>query len=222
LTTSEPTVRITADERKHENVAPIDKTMIPLADERSVRYFKRFKMEIDLHDTLPVPTLSDSYRWIPFDDSLVEMHAEVMFCSFQDEIDALVFPSLADRQGCSVLMNEIRRKSGFLPQATWLLTAETGYCGCVQGLRERTGLGAIQNLGVAPGHRGRGLGTALLLKALAGFVAAGLGWARLEVTAQNDGAVRLYHRLGFRRRKTLYKAVPIALKSSVQYPVSKF
>ena len=37
-----------------------------------------------------------------------------------------------------------------------------------------------------------------------------LGRAFLEVTAQNDGAVRLYRRLGFRRRKTLYKAVETA------------
>ena len=56
----------------------------------------------------------------------------------------------------------------------------------------------------------RGLGAALLLKALHGFRNAGLGRAFLEVTAQNDGAVRLYHRLGFRRRKTVYKTVEIA------------
>jgi GNAT superfamily N-acetyltransferase len=203
-----------------KSVAPLTMTMIPLADERNVTYFKRFKMEIDLHDAPPVPALSDGYRWVAFDDSLLDVHAEVMFCSFQEEIDALVFPSLADRRGCRVLMSEIRRKSGFLPQATWLLMSDTGYCGCVQGLHERSGLGAIQNLGVTPAHRGRGLGTALLLKALAGFAAVGLSWARLEVTAQNDGAVRLYHRLGFRRRKTLYKAVPITPKANVQCPVS--
>jgi ribosomal protein S18 acetylase RimI-like enzyme len=32
----------------------------------------------------------------------------------------------------------------------------------------------------------------------------------LEVTAQNDGAVKLYNRLGFRRTKTLFKAVELA------------
>ena len=32
----------------------------------------------------------------------------------------------------------------------------------------------------------------------------------LEVTAQNDAAVRLYRRLGFLRRKTVYKAVECA------------
>jgi len=197
-------------------------TMIPLADQRKVTYFKRFKMEIDLYDAPPVPALPDGYRWVAWEDSLLDVHAEVMFCSFQDEIDALVFPSLADRRGCSALMHEIRRKSGFLPQATWLLASAAGCCGCIQGLRECSGLGAIQNLGVTPGHRGRGLGSALLLQALHGFLRAGLGRAWLEVTAQNDGAVRLYHRLGFRRRKTLYKAIDITPKTNVQCPMCSF
>jgi hypothetical protein len=105
------------------------------------------------------------------------------------------------------LMTEIRRKPGFLPEATWLLCSPAGYCGTVQGIRERIGLGGIQNLGVTPSQRERGLGTALLLQALHGFRRSGMGRAYLEVTAQNDGAVHLYHRLGFRRRKTLYKAV---------------
>jgi len=105
-------------------------------------------------------------------------------------------------------MREISRKPGFRPEATWLVACPGGFCGTVQGVRERSGLGAIQNLGVAPTYRGRGLGRALLLKALYGFWRAGLGRAHLEVTAQNDAAVRLYRRVGFRCRKTLYKAVP--------------
>ena len=70
--------------------------------------------------------------------------------------------------------------------------------------------GAIQNVGITPAHRGRGVGTALLLAALAGFQQMGLSRVYLEVTAQNDGAVRLYKRLGFRRTKTLFKAVELA------------
>src|SRR5438132_1147458 len=98
-------------------------------------YFKRFRMEIDL---LPFvePILPQGYGWVPWEDALLERHAEVMFQSFQEQIDAMVFPSLGDRQGCSLLMNEIRRKSGFLPQATWLLLGPTGYCGTVQGVRD--------------------------------------------------------------------------------------
>ena len=49
--------------------------------------------------------------------------------------------------------------------------------------------------------------SALLLQALHGFRRAGMDRAVLEVTAQNAGAIRLYRRLGFRFRKTLYKVL---------------
>jgi ribosomal protein S18 acetylase RimI-like enzyme len=171
-----------------------------------ISYFKRFRMEIDLH-SLAWPTLPAGYSWVAWNDALLEAHADVLFASFHDQIDAHVFPSLGNRPGCTCLMGEIRRKAGFLPPATWLLACGTGYCATVQGVRDRARMGAIQNLGVAPPHRGRGLGTALLVQALHGFRQAGLRQAYLEVTAQNEGAVRLYHRLGFRRRRTTYKAV---------------
>jgi hypothetical protein len=173
----------------------------------NLAYCKRYRMEIDLNDAPPVPALPAGYSWVPWEDSLAELHAEVKYCCFHEEIDATVFPSLATRSGCTALMAAICRKPGFLPGATWLLGCAGGYCGTVQGVRERTGYGAIQNLGVTPAYRGRGLGTALLLQALHGFRRAGLGRAFLEVTAHNEGAIRLYWRLGFRRRKTVYKAV---------------
>jgi ribosomal protein S18 acetylase RimI-like enzyme len=113
-------------------------------------------------------------------------------------------------------MQEISGKQGFLPGATWLAAfrpryqTEPEYCGTIQGIRDYAGLGAIQNLGVTPEHRGRQLGTALLIKALEGFQNAGLRRAFLEVTAQNVGAIRLYQRLGFIKARTVYKAVEVA------------
>ena len=68
----------------------------------------------------------------------------------------------------------------------------------------------IQNLGVIPEHRGAGLGTQLLLRAMIGFGQAGMERVSLEVTAQNADAIRLYRRIGFRRVKTVYKAVEVA------------
>jgi GNAT superfamily N-acetyltransferase len=173
----------------------------------SVSYFKRYKMEADLH-ALPRPQLPPGFGCVPYSPGLLEAHAGVLYGSFHKEIDSVVFPSLGDRDGSRCLMSEIARKRGFLPGATWLLSGPDGPCGTVQGIRERSGLGAIQNLGILPSHRGRGLGRNLLLFALHGFEMAGLNRALLEVTAQNDGAIRLYRRMGFSRRKTLYKAVP--------------
>jgi GNAT superfamily N-acetyltransferase len=173
----------------------------------SISYFKRYKMEVDLR-TLPLPQLPEEFTFAAWSYELLDVHADTLFGSFHQEIDAQVFPSFGDRQGSLCLMIEITRKRGFLPEATWLLLGPVGACGTVQGLRERNGVGSIQNLGILPGWRGRGLGTALLLQALHGFRQAGLHRALLEVTAQNEPAVRLYRRLGFRRSKTLYKAVP--------------
>jgi mycothiol synthase len=176
----------------------------------NIAYFKRFRMEVDLNELSPAGPLPEGYRWLPWDEALLEAHADAKFRSFCDEIDSVVFVSLSNLAGCLHLMREISRKPGFCPEATWLVGGPEGHCGTVQGVRERNGLGAIQNLGVTPGHRGRGVGRALLLQALHGFRRAGLGRAFLEVTAQNEGAIRLYRSLGFRCRKTLYKAVDTA------------
>ncbi len=175
-----------------------------------VSYFKRYRMEVDL-DTLPLPALPEGFHWVSWCPALIEAHAEVLYGCFYQEIDAVVFASLGDRDGCRRLMSEIVRRGSFLPQATWLLAGEAGFCGTVQGVRERSASGAIQNLGILPAYRGRGFGAQLLLKALHGFRHAGLRRAWLEVTAQNDRAVRVYRRLGFRRFKTIYKPVPMAL-----------
>jgi GNAT superfamily N-acetyltransferase len=175
----------------------------------AISYFKRYKMEVDLEGLPPLPALPPGFRSVGWHLELLEAHAEVLYASFHNEIDATVFASLGARDGCTLLMTEVARRRAFVHEATWLLVGPDGPCGTVQGLRERGALGAIQNLGVVPSWRGRGLGEALLLYALHGFRAAGLARGGLEVTAQNDAAVRLYRRLGFRRRKTLYKAVPV-------------
>jgi ribosomal protein S18 acetylase RimI-like enzyme len=176
-----------------------------------IRYFKRFRMELPFDRPLPaVPELPAPYFWLPWEDGLIDAHARAKFSSFHGEIDTEVFPSLGSPAGCVQLMKAIRQKQGFLPGATWLIAdGEGDYVGTVQGVRERNGWGAIQNLGVAPGHRGAGLGVALMAQALHGFRQARLPGAYLEVTACNESAVRLYRRLGFRCRKTVYKMVEV-------------
>lgn len=173
-------------------------------------YFKRFRMETAVDRLPPVPPLPADYYWLPWDDGLLDLHAEVKYHSFRGEMDTQVFPSLGSEAGCRELMRAIRYRDGFVPVATWLVVGPDGAAGTVQGICDRTRTGAIQNLGVVPGYRGLGLGEALVLKSLHGFRAAGISRVYLEVTAQNDPAVRLYRRLGFRSHRTLYKAVPAA------------
>jgi hypothetical protein len=174
-----------------------------------ITYFKRFKMETDLRALPPVRHLPDGYFWVPWAADLLDLHAAVHHEAFCRELDCTLFPSFGDLWGCKHLLREICTKPGFVPEATWLVACEEGCCGTVQGVVESLGYGSIQNLGIAPDHRGRGLGASLLLQALHGFRERGLSRVCLEVTADNAGAVRLYQRLGFRRMKTLYKAIGV-------------
>lgn len=180
----------------------------------ALTYFKRFRMEIDLTGLdMREPAVPAGYQLAAWDPALLPAHAETKYLSFRSEIDANVFPCLGEYDGCVRLMQEISRKEGFLPEATWLAVCEESpgdFCGTVQGIRDRGGMGAIQNLGIVPEHRNRGLGSLLMLKALQGFRRAGLRRAFLEVTAQNDGAIKLYRRLGFIKARTVYKAIEVS------------
>ena len=179
-------------------------------------YIKRFRMEIDLGSRdLGEPELPSEYMLLPWDPILLRSHAEAKYESFRFEMDAHVFPCLGDRAGCHNLMSDISRKESFVPAATWLIAyrpsaSEVDYCGTIQGLRDQSGVGSIQNIGVTPPHRGKNIGSALILRSLAGFRQSGIHRVYLEVTAQNDGAIRLYKRLGFVKTRVVYKAIEVA------------
>lgn len=180
----------------------------------AIVYVKRLRMEIDLYNSqVPEPVLPEGFCWTRWDPRLVDRHALVKYRSFQSEIDARVFPCLGEYTGCRRLMHEISRQRRFLPQATWLISQEadgrgvSADCGTIQGLSQSRWLGAVQNVGVLPEHRGLGLGRALVLKALHGFRNARLRRVYLEVTAENLPAISLYRSIGFRLNRTLYKSV---------------
>jgi ribosomal protein S18 acetylase RimI-like enzyme len=174
----------------------------------SVTYYKRYRMELDLLGPLPaVPHLPVGFEWLPWEARLLDRHAEVKCQCFQNELDSIVFPNLSNRAGCLRLMREICNRPGFCSKSTWLIAQGATDVGTVQGIADRSGAGGIQNLGVISSSRGKGLGPALLLQALHGFRQSGLCKATLEVTAQNETAIQMYRRLGFRFRKTIYRSV---------------
>jgi len=208
LTILERILKVSATERSRRTdqraEAPVQST-----------YFKRFRMEADLGLAQTASALPPGYRFVAWNEAMIDAHARTKFWAFRDELDAIVFSCLGSLDGCRRLMREIRGKSGFLPAATWLIargsTPESlQWCGTIQGVAEKHGVGMIQNVGIVPGHCGLGLGRCLVERALAGFRMHGLGRAGLEVTVDNARAMRLYQRLGFRRTHTVYKVVEAA------------
>jgi ribosomal protein S18 acetylase RimI-like enzyme len=187
----------------------------------TVRYYKRYQMEVDLRRwRRPAVAVRPGYRLLSWTPDLVDDHAEVKFISFRDELDAVVFPCLGDLASCRRLMQEICERDGFVPEATWLaLYAPAGArtaepCGTIQAIRTERHRANIQNIGVTPHHRGGGVGGAMIAASLAGLHQVGVTKVVLEVTAENNAAVRLYRRLGFRVVKTLYKSCDDATRAA--------
>ena len=184
-----------------------------------ISYFKRYRMQIDLSEAAPSPPkkLPEGFAFLPWHEDLLEAHAQAKYQSFQYELDCNVFPCLGNEHGCERLMNEISSRRGFVPQATWLLRyidPESGRqtdCGTVQGIREQPDVGCIQNIGIVPEFRGRGLGSAIVSQCVQGFASTGVRFVNLEVTANNTRAHRLYQRLGFRLLKVVFKSVEVPL-----------
>ena len=202
----------------------------------TVRYVKRLRMSLELPDQTEknIPRLPDGFVWLPWHPCLTDTHGEVKFLAFHHSFDADVFPTFRSRQACIGLMRSIAAHSGFVPQATWMIacrsagstlpipvnerneyqlrshkpeTEHLDYVATIQGIRTAPQIAGIQNVAVRPEFRGRGLGRALLMKALDGFRRAGVRKVTLEATSGNTPAIRLYETSGFRLYQTLYKEV---------------
>jgi len=65
--------------------------------------------------------------------------------------------------------------------------------------RRGTSLARLYSFAVDPGHRGRGIGARLLAAAERAALDGDAVWLRLEVRADNAGAIRLYEPAGYRR-----------------------
>jgi ribosomal protein S18 acetylase RimI-like enzyme len=182
---------------------------------------KRLRMEIDLveRDCTPLPA-AQHYRFLPWHNFLLDSFTTAHYLSFRDSSDLRVFPDMAQYDGCRRLMTLIANHPGFEPNATWLAISRSDLtgddsrrigrngrttpsrehflcCGMIQSMVDASGFGAIQNLGVAPEHRCRGLATRLIQYALFALSRKGLRRAYLEVSVDNVAAIRLYDGLGF-------------------------
>jgi hypothetical protein len=180
----------------------------------AITYFKRFRMKLNLDGHTRSGKLPEAFRMVAWSPRHLKQHAMVKWESFRDEMDAHVFPCLADEEGCLQLMREISSRKDFVSAATWLVCRVNQFeslqpVGTIQGLKTGPREGGIQNIGVIPEFRGYGLGTVLIEAAVDGFYQAGCRTVHLEVTAENTSAIRLYERLGFRIVETVFKIADV-------------
>jgi hypothetical protein len=141
-----------------------------------------------------------------------------MAAAFAASDDVIPYPSLGTETGCRDLLHDMVGLAGFCPAATWLAVdrSSTGLTppsheipvGTITAMvNPVTRIGEIQNVGVVPSHRRRGIAAMLLAKCLDGFRAVGVDLVSLEVSATNHPALRLYRNFGFRPYKTVYAPI---------------
>lgn len=141
---------------------------------------------------------------MPWSSPQLSDHALTLHRTFQNEPDIAMFPSLGTETGCRDLLHAMSSLNQFCPAATWLAKHDATCIGTVQALIQENGEGEIQNLGVLPSARGRGIGATLLALCLNGFFSIGCRKVVLEVSASNAPAVNLYRKFGFHPYKTVY------------------
>lgn len=166
-------------------------------DRRALGFVWRVDMERTLGGTLPPPRPRAGYRLVPFEPALLPALAEVEFEAFAGSADARAFAAqLATPTHTLAAWERLLGSRRFEPRATRVLVRGDTPCGLVQASRGGHGVGILSSLAVRPADRG-GNGRALVLAALHRFQALGFARAGLTVTAENEGALRLYEQLGF-------------------------
>jgi ribosomal protein S18 acetylase RimI-like enzyme len=114
------------------------------------------------------------------------------------EADRRMFAENADYESLSyeVFRDEHLSRPGLAPDLSTVARRGDRVVGFTLCSRVADGVGLIDLLAVEAGERRRGLGRALLVRALRGFAAAGLSEARLDVASDNPPALALYAAVG--------------------------
>ena len=108
------------------------------------------------------------------------------------EIHAIEQDSFSDPWRLGQFIEELGKTD-----ADWLVALDDGLVVGYVGLQMMVDEGHIVNLAVAPAARGRGIGSALLARALEAASERGARLVTLEVRENNLEAERLYRRYGF-------------------------
>ena len=168
------------------------------------RSVQRSQMVFDFAKTVLAPPsqLPTGFWIIPWSESLIEPHADVLHRSFRNDSDGAVFTTFRQYHHCRRLIEMLAGMPMFLPEVTLLIAygdpdGMFEYVATIQGLKLADDVGAIQNVAVLPEYRRRGIGQTLVLAALQGFQSVGIKRVTLEVTTDNTSAVNLYQRIGF-------------------------
>ncbi len=138
---------------------------------------------------------------LPWSSPLLRAAAEVMCDSYRGSPDFELSSDYQTLRGCLRFLRNLVRTSGcgrFCGRTSLIGVDERGaVVAALLASRIGPGTGMVPQLSVRRSHQGKGWGTTLLRNHFARSLEAGLNQTVLCVSDWNEGALRLYRRLGF-------------------------
>jgi ribosomal protein S18 acetylase RimI-like enzyme len=168
----------------------------------------RLFMEHDIYDSgasHPESRLTKDVELIPWSSIYYQVAAELIHAAYTGHIDARINDQYCSLHGSLRFLHNIVRFPGcgvFEADQSWLLRdrVSSRLVGMLLCSRVAPDVAHITQLCIAPSHRGRGLGQALLAHATTRLAHTGTSAITLTVTEANRPAVTLYEDAGFRIR----------------------
>jgi ribosomal protein S18 acetylase RimI-like enzyme len=153
------------------------------------------------------PWVKEGIELVPWQKRFNDDAAEMLYQSYQQHVDALINDQYATVMGATRLVENIFHNQGcgdFLTRVSRMAVHRPTQqlAGILTVTRVRPRTAHIPQVGVGPSFQGLGVGTALMQAAFRDLAEDGFDEVTLTVTDGNDGAVRLYQRLGFETFKT--------------------
>jgi ribosomal protein S18 acetylase RimI-like enzyme len=176
--------------------------------EEGFRRYPRLFMSLPLNGVAPL-NLSAQYPDVEFrkwSEDEFQGAASVITAAYRDHVDSEINDQYRTTAGSMRFLNNIVRfpgcgqfdaESSLVARSKLTKTA----LGVILCSRVRNDVGHITQICLTPEHRGRGLGHALIAATCAELKRRHCHTLSLTVTANNDSAVQLYERMGF---KTLH------------------
>jgi ribosomal protein S18 acetylase RimI-like enzyme len=176
----------------------------PIFASHGFENFLRHYLELDLsiREWLePKP----SAAIVPWHSSHLLPAAGVAHRSYRNGIDAIICADYGSEATCAAYLRSLVDNPGcgvFLPGSSFVgLDSRGAPCGFILASRISNTAAMIPQISIHPAHQGKGLGNALIHRALSSLQPAGFQLVRLTVTGQNRRAFEWYLRLGFKIRR---------------------
>jgi mycothiol synthase len=151
--------------------------------------FEELVMRRDLHLPLPDSPMPRDVIITSWQPTLANLYFRAYETSFRERPG---FPSWSGDEWISWTADD----DNFKPEWSLLAQASGEPLGFLTADSEHLS-GFVVQIGVVPGHRRRGLGSALMVETMRRMQAAGAGSTQLTVNVNNPGAIQAYAKLGF-------------------------